>query len=149
MMKVGHMCHQIEVISEMVTNGMLNARKGEVWNLFFSTFFLTSFADKVRVKDLYEVPKNLGDIHEFIIPSKRDKRGNKYGVIRFFNVRDERMMEARDNFFIEGRKLFSNLPSFRGRNLGRRFGKLKERVKRWRKNLVITWLNPGNQGCNR
>lgn len=95
------------------------------------------------------VLKNLGDIHEFIIPSKRDKRGNKYGVVRFFNVRDERMMEARDNFFIEGRKLFSNLPSFRGRNLGRRFGKLKERVKRWRKNLVITWFNPGNQGCSR
>ncbi|CAL5205042.1 unnamed protein product [Lathyrus oleraceus] len=118
-----------------VSSNRGDIRNGDKWDAecskrrsaepIFFTFFLTSFADKVRAKDLYEALKNLGDIHEFIIPSKRNKRGNKYGVVRFFNVRDERMMEARDNFFIEGRKRFSNLPSFIGRNLGRRFGKLK------------------------
>lgn len=44
-----------------------------------STFFLTSFVDKVRAKDLYEALKVLGDIDQVIIPPKRDKRGNKTG----------------------------------------------------------------------
>lgn len=78
-----------------------------------STFFLTSFAKKVKEKGLYEVLKDLGDINEVIIPPKRDKRGNKYVFVRFFNVRDERTLVAKlGNTFIEGRKLFTNLPRF-------------------------------------
>lgn len=72
-----------------------------------------SFADKLRAKDLYEVLKDTGDIDKVIIPPKRDKRGNKYNFVRFFNVRDERSMATKlDNTFIEGRKLFYNLPRF-------------------------------------
>ncbi|KAI5439407.1 hypothetical protein KIW84_024980 [Lathyrus oleraceus] len=58
----------------------------------------------MTAKDLYDVLKDLRDIDKVIIPPKRDKRGNKYDFVRFFNVRDERLMVAKlDNTFIEGK----------------------------------------------
>lgn len=97
---------------DIVRNEIVNAREGEGGSSI-STFFLTSFADKLTTKDLYDVLKDLRDIDKVIISPKRDKRGNKYDFVRFFNVREERLMVAKlDNTFIEGKKLFDNLPRF-------------------------------------
>lgn len=54
-----------------------------------------------------------------IIPSKRDNIRNKYDFISFFNMRDERTLAAKlDNTFIEGRKIFGNIPKFQRKEVG-------------------------------
>ncbi|CAI8598784.1 unnamed protein product [Vicia faba] len=63
-------------------------RKGN--GLSLSTFFVIKFNDKWRANDLYVEFKLLGDINEVFVPPKRDKRGRRYGSVRFFNVEDER-----------------------------------------------------------
>lgn len=62
---------------------------------------------------MYEVFRKFEDIDEVVIPSKRDIRGQRYGFIRFFEVKDARLLATKlDNIFIENKKLFFNLPRF-------------------------------------
>lgn len=136
-MKVGQRFHLIVGKEDMVTNGTLNSREGEGGSSI-STFFLTSFADKLRAKDLYEVLNDMGDIDKVIIPPKRDKRGNKYNFVRFFNVRDERSMTTKlDNTFIEGRKLFDNLPRFQRKEIREKFLEAKGKGREVKDNLGV------------
>lgn len=56
-------------------------------------------------------------MEEISIPTKRSRRGKRYGFARFLNDRDEKLLETKlDNVFLEGRKIFPNLPKF-GREL--------------------------------
>ncbi|XP_058740938.1 uncharacterized protein LOC131613268 [Vicia villosa] len=78
-----------------------------------TTFFVTKFDDKWEARDLYHEFKELGDIDEVFIPNKKTRWGKKYGFARFFNVGDERVLEMKlDNLFLDGRKIFANLPKF-------------------------------------
>ncbi|XP_058760917.1 uncharacterized protein LOC131634287 [Vicia villosa] len=78
-----------------------------------TTFFMTEFGEEWRARDLYQKFKEFGDLDEVIIASKRDKRGRRFGFIRFFNVTDERLMATKlDNLFLHGRKLHVNIPKF-------------------------------------
>lgn len=62
---------------------------------------------------MYEVFWKFEDIDEVVIPSTRDIRGQRYGFIRFFEVKDARLLATKlDNIFIENKKLFFNLPRF-------------------------------------
>ncbi|XP_058755922.1 uncharacterized protein LOC131629137 [Vicia villosa] len=84
-----------------------------------STFFFTDFDDKWKAKDMYEVFKKMGDIDEVYIPNKKDKRGRRYGFVRFVNVKDDRLLATKlDNVFLEGRKLFANIPRFQRKEKG-------------------------------
>ncbi|XP_058732793.1 uncharacterized protein LOC131604365 [Vicia villosa] len=90
------------------------ARSNKKDNENLSTFFFTEFDEKCKAKDVYEVFMKMGEIDEVFIPSKRDKRGRRYGFARFFNVKDERLMATKlDNMFLDGRKLFVNIPRFK------------------------------------
>ncbi|XP_058758647.1 uncharacterized protein LOC131631902 [Vicia villosa] len=85
----------------------------EVWKTTKTTFFVTEFNDKWEARDLYHEFKELGDIDEVFIPNKKTRWGKKYGFVRFFNVGDERRLEMKlDNIFLDGRKIFANLPKF-------------------------------------
>ncbi|CAK8541027.1 unnamed protein product [Lathyrus sativus] len=78
-----------------------------------TTVFITGFPDHFRAKDLYKVLFDYGAIDEVAILSKKDKRGRKYGFVRFFEVADvRRLMLKMDNLFIEGRKLHADLSRF-------------------------------------
>lgn len=57
--------------------------------------------------------KELGEIVEVVIPSKRDRRGRRYGFVRFANMVDENMLAIKlDSVILDGRKMFANLPRF-------------------------------------
>ncbi|CAI8614976.1 unnamed protein product [Vicia faba] len=77
---------------------------------------------------MYAIFKENGEIDEVIIPPKRDKRGKRFGFVRFFNVADERLMVIKlDNIIIGTKKIHANLPRF-NRDSGRRLDKGKEQL---------------------
>lgn len=66
-----------------------------------TTIFVTEFDDKWRAWDLFFEFKELGDIGEVIIPPKRDRRGRRYGFVRFINVEDvKRLATKMDNVIL-------------------------------------------------
>lgn len=67
----------------------------------------------MTARGLYNEFKALGNIEEVIIPKKRDVRGRRYSFVIFIEVRDARRLTMKmDSMFLEGRKLFANLPKF-------------------------------------
>ncbi|KAI5404074.1 hypothetical protein KIW84_051278 [Lathyrus oleraceus] len=55
----------------------------------------------------------MGDIDEVIIPPKRNAGGKRYGFVRFLNVKDDRLLTTKlETIFLDGRKIFSNIPRF-------------------------------------
>lgn len=48
-----------------------------------------------------------------VILSKRDARGKRYGFVRFFDVKEPRVLAKKlDNIFLENDKIYVNLPKF-------------------------------------
>lgn len=48
-----------------------------------------------------------------VIPSKRDARDKRYGFVRFFYVKEPRVLATKlDNIFLENDKIYVNLPKF-------------------------------------
>ncbi|XP_058768565.1 uncharacterized protein LOC131642306 [Vicia villosa] len=90
-----------------------------------TTFFFCSFPESFRAKDLYEVFSRFGAVNKVIITAKRDVRGKRYGFVRFFDVKDPRILACKlDNVFLEEVKLQVNLPRFSRpvSNIGRKSG---------------------------
>lgn len=84
---------------------------------------------------MYVTFKDFGEIAEVIIPSKRDKRGKRFGFSRIFNVRDKIIMATKiDNILIGSRKIHANVPRF---NIDMRMegGKMKGHAQGGRNNL--------------
>ncbi|XP_058775246.1 uncharacterized protein LOC131649501 [Vicia villosa] len=78
-----------------------------------SSFFFTEFGSRWKTRDLMFEFKDMRDIDEVVIPSKRDKFGRRYGFVRFFNVEDEKLLGIKlDSLILEGRKLHANPPRF-------------------------------------
>lgn len=72
-----------------------------------STFFFTSYPEKMRVKEMYNVFKRYGDIDDVIISAKRGVWGRMYGFVRFFIVKNERPLATKlDNTFLGNHNLF-------------------------------------------
>lgn len=67
--------------------GILRSEEGK-YRARNAYFFFTSFLDYFSAKDMFEEFQSYGDIDEVVIPSKRDIRGNQYGFVRFFDVKD-------------------------------------------------------------
>ncbi|CAK8577194.1 unnamed protein product [Lathyrus sativus] len=75
--------------------------KGCVEDETVASFFFTEF------------PNAFGLVSEVFVPHRRDKRGNRYGFIRYKKVTNVRVMATRlDNIFIKGRKLHTNVSRF-------------------------------------
>lgn len=78
-----------------------------------SNFFITEFPENLSAKDLFETFKEYGLVLEVAIPPKRNKKGRRYGLLRFRKVDNERELTIKlDNIFIRGRKLYANIPRF-------------------------------------
>lgn len=55
----------------------------------------------------------MGEIDEVVISPRRDKRGRRFGFVRFMNVKDEDPLAIKlDNIVLEGRKIYVNLSKF-------------------------------------
>lgn len=78
-----------------------------------TSYFITTFGDKWKAKDLFMDLKEYGALSEVVFPSRRDKRGRRYGFTRFLNVEDEILLAIKlDNVIFEGMNLYANLPRF-------------------------------------
>lgn len=78
-----------------------------------SSFFFTSFSDKVAAKELYDVFGEHGEVDEVIIPGRRDKYGKRFSFVRFFDVLEEECLAVKlVNILIGDQKLFVNIPRF-------------------------------------
>lgn len=78
-----------------------------------STFYVTNFGNSWKARDLLFEFKELGDVDEVVIPPRRDKRGSRYGFVRFQNVANEKLMAIKlDSLMLEGRKIFVNISRF-------------------------------------
>lgn len=68
--------------------------------------------------------KRWGDVQEIFISKQRNKRGRRYGFVRFRGVSDVRKLERKlDNPIVDGLKLYVNVPKYergKGRQAQRR-----------------------------
>lgn len=88
-------------------------RKGKEFGPF-TTFFFSDFTDSWSVKDIFFEFKDLGVIDEIFIPAKKDRRGQKYGFVRFVDVADEKMVERKlNNIWLDERKINVNIPNIK------------------------------------
>lgn len=53
-----------------------------------TSFFFTEFPDHYGAKDMWSIFQRFGRVFEVFIPNKRDKRGKRFGFVRFFEVSD-------------------------------------------------------------
>lgn len=78
-----------------------------------SSYYFTSFPEKLQAMDIYKVFKEYGNVDEVVVPSRRNKRGKKFGFVRFFEVMDEKNLAVKlDSIFLGNHKLFDNIPRF-------------------------------------
>ncbi|XP_058776480.1 uncharacterized protein LOC131650787 [Vicia villosa] len=78
-----------------------------------TTFFFTSFPDKLGAKDLVRVFGDYGRVDEVVILARRNKQGRKFGFVRFFEVSDVDMLALKlDKIFLGKQNLFVNLPRY-------------------------------------
>lgn len=52
------------------------------------TFFFTEFPDNFGAYEMWSVFEKFGMVYEVVIPNKKDKRGKRFGFVRFHEVRD-------------------------------------------------------------
>ncbi|XP_058775700.1 uncharacterized protein LOC131649953 [Vicia villosa] len=77
------------------------------------SFFFSEFPEEYGAKEMFEIFADFGLVVEVVIPPKRDKRGKRYGFVRFRKVRDARLLEAElDNICIKDKKIHANVPRF-------------------------------------
>lgn len=70
--------------------------------------------ERLKARDLFFEFKELGDLNEVYVPSKKNHRGRKYGFTRFYNAKDERALAAKmDSIFLDGKTIHANLPKFK------------------------------------
>lgn len=81
-----------------------------------SSFYVTSFPEKVCAKELYDIFEQYGEVDEVIIPNRRNKHDHRFGFARFFDFVDELLLATKlDNIFVGNQKLFVNVPRFHRR----------------------------------
>jgi len=78
-----------------------------------TSYYFTHFPDEANEELLWWHFKKWGDVREVYIAKRLNKKGRRYGFVRFKDVRDTRGLELRlDNIVINDCKLFANLPRF-------------------------------------
>ncbi|MCI03981.1 transcription factor jungbrunnen 1-like, partial [Trifolium medium] len=84
-----------------------------------TSFFFTNFPEETQVVELWTLFAKHGRIGEVYIPQKRDKRGNRFGFVKFKDVKNlEALSERLEDVWLGSFKLRVNLSRF-GRNSSR------------------------------
>ncbi|XP_057426433.1 uncharacterized protein LOC130719847 [Lotus japonicus] len=78
-----------------------------------SSFFFSHFPESHGEHEMWRFFEDWGKVWEVFIPKKRDKLGNRFGFVRFQNVKEPSLLaEKLDRAYIGGKKLFVNIPRF-------------------------------------
>ncbi|MCH95549.1 endonuclease/exonuclease/phosphatase family protein, partial [Trifolium medium] len=81
-----------------------------------TSFYFTNFPDDVQVMELWKLFAKYGRVGEVYIPKKLDIRGNKFGFVKFKEVKGVEALSSRlEDVWIGSYKLRINLSIF-GRN---------------------------------
>lgn len=81
------------------------------------SYFFSEFPDDFGAMEMLSVFQKYGRVIEVVIPYKRDKRGKRFGFVRFWGVKDPEFFATKlDNIIIGSRKIFVNIPRF-GRSM--------------------------------
>lgn len=85
------------------------------------SYYFTEFPDSHGAKEMLRAFSHYGAVMEVVIPPKRDKRGKRFGFVRFRDVREsERFAVELDNIIIGSKKIHVNLPRFQREWMRRR-----------------------------
>jgi RNA recognition motif-containing protein len=78
-----------------------------------TSFFFTNFPLDVKVMELWGLFNKFGKVGEVYIPNKLDKKGQRFGFVKFKEVTDAKELEGRlENVWWESYKLRINLSRF-------------------------------------
>ncbi|KAK2355652.1 SC35 splicing factor [Trifolium repens] len=78
-----------------------------------TSFFFTNLPDDVIVGDLWKIFQGFGRVGEVFIPKKVDKRGRRFGFVKFKEVSDvEDLSDRLRNVWCGSFKLWVNLSRF-------------------------------------
>jgi hypothetical protein len=81
-----------------------------------TSFFVTNFPEETHVMELWSLFAKHGRVGEVYVPQKRDKRGNRFGFVKFKEVKNlEALCERLEDVWLGSYKLRVNLALF-GRN---------------------------------
>ena len=58
-----------------------------------TSYYFTRFPDDKTEKELWTQFKKWGDVREIFVSKQRNKRGRRYGLVRFKGVSDEKRLE--------------------------------------------------------
>jgi hypothetical protein len=93
-------------------NGFLDRLEKET-----TSFFFTNFPEETQAVELWSLFAKHGRIGEVYIPNKRDKRGNRFGFVRFKEVKDIESLSSRlEDVWVRMYKLRINLSRFARRS---------------------------------
>jgi hypothetical protein len=86
-----------------------------------SSYFVTNFSEEIGWGDLWKLFTRFGSVSDVYIPNKVDKRGRRFGFVKFKDVRDEAALsKSLEEVWCDNVKLWVNRA---------RFGKGEEKVK--------------------
>nr|GEY93445.1 hypothetical protein [Tanacetum cinerariifolium] len=78
-----------------------------------TSVFISNIPDFVLAKDLFYACKQYGHVVDSFIPYKRDKKGNRFGFVRFINVFNlERLVKILCTVWIDRYKIQANVEQF-------------------------------------
>ncbi|KAK2442363.1 zinc finger CCCH domain-containing protein [Trifolium repens] len=78
-----------------------------------TSFFFTNFPVEVKTMELWGLFNKFGKVGEVYIPNKLDKKGHRFGFVKFKEVTNAKALESRlDNVWWESYKLRINLSRF-------------------------------------
>jgi hypothetical protein len=78
-----------------------------------TSFFFTNFPVEVKTMELWGLFNKFGKVGEVYIPNKLDKKGHRFGFVKFKEVTNTKALESRlDNVWWESYKLRINLSRF-------------------------------------
>ncbi|OIW15654.1 hypothetical protein TanjilG_08410 [Lupinus angustifolius] len=81
-----------------------------------TTFFFTNIPESHGIAEMWAVFAKWGSVGDVIIPQKRDKRGNRFGFVRFKQSDEEdKLLKALEQVWIGNYKIKINSPRFKRR----------------------------------
>ncbi|KAK2430143.1 hypothetical protein P8452_43597 [Trifolium repens] len=79
-----------------------------------TSFFCTNFPDEATTGDLWKIFQGFGKVGEVYIPKKKDKKGKRFGFVKFKEVDDvEALSESLKEVWMGSFKLWVNLSRFK------------------------------------
>lgn len=78
-----------------------------------NTFYFSEFPDNSGYREMWDVFQRFGKVVEVVIPNKKNRRGKRFGFVRFLGVKEPKQFAARlDKIFIGNQKMFVNIPRY-------------------------------------